>query len=142
MNTLSRDGAGAQPESLRWFWIAAFWGGIGLFDATQTVILMRAEGMHHYWVRLFFTQLFAWVPYAGDAVCAAFEPPIPSRTVETCGHVERAFGRVRGHRSGVCRVGRVVGKGVEPVCIGRGHGGLSTFIVLEVLRRAAWVCDP
>ena len=63
MNTLSRDRAGAQPESLRWFWIAAFWGGIGLFDATQTVILMRAEGMHHYWVRLFFTQLFAWVPW-------------------------------------------------------------------------------
>lgn len=47
----------------RWFWIIAFWGGIGLFDATQTVFVMRAAGMDHYWVRLFFTQLFAWLPW-------------------------------------------------------------------------------
>ena len=46
-----------------WLWCVAIWGGIGLFDATQTVFVMRAEGMHHYWVRLFFTLLFAWVPW-------------------------------------------------------------------------------
>ena len=63
MHRVSRDGASERAESPRWFWIAAFWGGIGLFDATQTVILMRAEGMHHYWVRLFFTQMFAWLPW-------------------------------------------------------------------------------
>jgi two-component sensor histidine kinase len=47
----------------RWFWIAAIWGGIGLFDASQTVFVMRAEGMHHYWTRLFFTIFFSWLPW-------------------------------------------------------------------------------
>jgi len=51
-------------SSSRWLWIAATWFGIGLFDATQTVFTMRAAGMHHAWVRLFFTLLFAWVPLA------------------------------------------------------------------------------
>lgn len=51
-------------SSSRWLWIAAIWFGIGLFDATQTVFTMRAAGMHHAWVRLFFTLLFAWVPLA------------------------------------------------------------------------------
>ena len=51
-------------ESPRWFWIAAIWSGIGLFDATQTVFVMRAEGMHHFWIRLFFTLLFSWLPWA------------------------------------------------------------------------------
>ena len=49
--------------SPRWRWNAAIWFGIGLFDATQTVFVMRAEGMHHYWVRLFFTILFSWAPW-------------------------------------------------------------------------------
>ena len=50
--------------SFRGIWIAAIWFGVGLFDATQTVFTMRAEGMHHAWIRLFFTLLFAWVPLA------------------------------------------------------------------------------
>jgi two-component sensor histidine kinase len=50
-------------ESPRWYWVFAVWCGIGLFDATQTVFVMRAEGMHHYWGRLYFTQLIAWLPY-------------------------------------------------------------------------------
>jgi sensor histidine kinase YesM len=37
---------------------------VGLFDATQTVVVMRAEGMHHAWVRLFITLLFSWLPWA------------------------------------------------------------------------------
>ena len=45
-------------------WIAAIWGGIGLFDATQNVFVMRAEGMHHAWARLFFTLLMSWLPWA------------------------------------------------------------------------------
>jgi two-component system LytT family sensor kinase len=49
---------------LEWLWIAAIWFGVGLFDATQTVFVMRAEGMHHNWVRLFATQLLAWLPWA------------------------------------------------------------------------------
>ena len=50
-------------ESPRWYWIVAVWFGIGLFDATQTVVVMRAEGMHHYWTRLFVTQLISWLPF-------------------------------------------------------------------------------
>ena len=44
--------------------IAAIWGGIGLFDATQTVVSMRAMGMHHAWVELFIFQLLGWMPWA------------------------------------------------------------------------------
>jgi two-component system, LytTR family, sensor kinase len=51
-------------ESPRWFWIAAIWGAVGWFDATQTVFVMRAEGMHHLWVQLFVTLLLAWLPWA------------------------------------------------------------------------------
>ena len=47
----------------QWLWSAAIWGAVGLFDASQTVFVMRSEGMHHYWVRLFFTLLLAWLPW-------------------------------------------------------------------------------
>jgi two-component sensor histidine kinase len=45
-------------------WIAAIWTGFGLFDATQTVFLMRAEGMHHTWWLLFVTLVTSWLPWA------------------------------------------------------------------------------
>ena len=61
---LNMDEARKLSESPRWLWIAAIWSGIGLFDATQNVFVMRAEGMHHYWGRLFFTCLFSWLPWA------------------------------------------------------------------------------
>jgi hypothetical protein len=53
-----------QSESPRWYWITSIWLGIGLFDATQNVFVMRAEGMHHNWVQLFVTLLLSWVPWA------------------------------------------------------------------------------
>jgi two-component system LytT family sensor kinase len=56
-----------QSDSYRshsWLRIAAVWFGIGLFDATQTVFVMRGEGMHHRWVPLFFTLLASWLPWA------------------------------------------------------------------------------
>jgi len=48
----------------RWRAIAAIWSGIGLFDATQTVVSMRAMGMHHAWIELFVFQVLGWVPWA------------------------------------------------------------------------------
>jgi two-component system LytT family sensor kinase len=51
-------------ESPPWLWIAAIWFGIGLFDATQTVFVMRSEGMHHAWIKLFVTLLLSWIPWA------------------------------------------------------------------------------
>ena len=57
------DRARTGSESSRWLWLAAIWFGLGLFDATQNVFVMRAEGMHHYWTRLFFTLLCSWLPW-------------------------------------------------------------------------------
>jgi two-component system LytT family sensor kinase len=54
----------AHSELPRWFWIAAIWSCVGLFDATQTVFAMRAEGMQHAWVNLFVTLLLSWLPWA------------------------------------------------------------------------------
>ncbi|MCU1302546.1 MAG: signal transduction histidine kinase, LytS [Candidatus Sulfotelmatobacter sp.] len=53
-----------RSEQPRWPWIAAIWSGIGLFDATQTVFVMRAEGMHHAWSHLFISLLLSWLPWA------------------------------------------------------------------------------
>ena len=59
----SMDGQRTPP--LRgWTWIALIWAGVGLFDATQNVVVMRSEGMHHAWTRLFFTLLVSWIPWA------------------------------------------------------------------------------
>jgi len=48
----------------QWVWIASIWSGFGLVDAMQTVFVMRGEGMHHAWVRLFWTCVVGWVPWA------------------------------------------------------------------------------
>src|SRR5438105_4820818 len=53
----------SSPPS-RWLWILLVWGGMGLFDAVQTVVVMRAVGMHHDWVALFFKLLLGWLPWA------------------------------------------------------------------------------
>src|SRR5262245_45605986 len=47
----------------RWLWIAAVWSAIGLFEATETVFGMRAEGMHHNWGALFVTVFLSWLPW-------------------------------------------------------------------------------
>jgi hypothetical protein len=58
------DTLGQHSARSRWLWIAAIWGGIGLFDATQNVFVMRAEGMQHFWSRLFVVLLLSWLPWA------------------------------------------------------------------------------
>jgi two-component system LytT family sensor kinase len=47
-----------------WYWAAGICGGLGLFEATQTVMVMRSMGMHHAWTALFVTVLLSWVPWA------------------------------------------------------------------------------
>src|SRR5262249_31103702 len=54
----------ARTRHTRWFWIAAFGGAGGLFDASQTVLVMHAEGKHHAWPPLFVTELAIWLPWA------------------------------------------------------------------------------
>jgi two-component sensor histidine kinase len=40
------------------------WLSIGMFDASDTVFSMRAEGHHHAWLSLFVTLLVSWLPWA------------------------------------------------------------------------------
>jgi sensor histidine kinase YesM len=47
-----------------WGWIAAIWFAGGLFDASQTVLIMYAEGRHQPWLPLFATELASWLPWA------------------------------------------------------------------------------
>ena len=54
---------GRADRSYRWSWIAALWSGFALIDATQTVLMMRAEGMHHPWPKLFGTIFVSWLPW-------------------------------------------------------------------------------
>ena len=51
-------------RSSRWGWIAAIWFAGGLFDASQTVLVMHAEGRHHAWLPLFGIELVSWLPWA------------------------------------------------------------------------------
>ena len=53
-----------RARTPQWLWVASVWLGVGLFDATQTVVVMRSEGMHHAWTALYFTQLLGWLPWA------------------------------------------------------------------------------
>ena len=54
----------ARSPASRWIWIASIWTGFGLIDATQTVFVMRSEGMHHAWVRLFVLTAAPFLPWA------------------------------------------------------------------------------
>ncbi|MGC1729578.1 MAG: histidine kinase [Steroidobacteraceae bacterium] len=51
-------------RSTRWLWIAAIWCVGGLFDASQTLLIMHAEGRHHPWLPLFATEFASWLPWA------------------------------------------------------------------------------
>jgi two-component system LytT family sensor kinase len=48
----------------RWFWIGVVWLTVAVFSASQNVLVMRAEGMHHAWARLFVTLLLSWLVWA------------------------------------------------------------------------------
>jgi hypothetical protein len=52
-------------RSISWYWIAAMWCAGGLFEASQSVLIMRfAEGKRHAWLPLFATELATWLPWA------------------------------------------------------------------------------
>jgi two-component sensor histidine kinase len=51
-------------DRTRWLWIASIWGAAALFDACQTVVVMRVvEGRTHFWLPLFATELALWLPW-------------------------------------------------------------------------------
>jgi sensor histidine kinase YesM len=51
-------------RSTHWGWIAVIWSAGALFDASQTVFIMHAEGRHHPWQPLFLIELVSWLPWA------------------------------------------------------------------------------
>lgn len=57
------DHSAKTPRNL-WIWIAAIWGAGGLFDASQTVLIMHAEGNYHPWQPLFAVEFVSWLPWA------------------------------------------------------------------------------
>ena len=50
-------------RSTRWLWIAAMWCAGALFDASQSVFILHAEGKHGGELRLFATELATWLPW-------------------------------------------------------------------------------
>jgi two-component system LytT family sensor kinase len=60
----SRGDGSRGDKPYNWYWIAGLWAGLGILGATQDVFAMRFEGMHHSWVKLFFTRTFVWLPWA------------------------------------------------------------------------------
>jgi len=54
--------SGTRP--IRWRWIAAIWSAGALFEASQSVFIMHAEGRHQPWPPLFGTELVSWLPWA------------------------------------------------------------------------------
>ena len=54
----------AAARSTPWLWIAAIWCAGGLIDASQTVLVMHAEGKQHPWLPMFGTELVSWLPWA------------------------------------------------------------------------------
>lgn len=47
-----------------WRWIAVIWFGAALIDASQSILILRAEGKHNFWLPLFLTELASWLPWA------------------------------------------------------------------------------
>jgi two-component system LytT family sensor kinase len=63
-NILRMEDGSLGPQPVRWLSIAAIWTSVALFSATQNVVVMRGEGMHHAWTRLFVYLAFSWLPSA------------------------------------------------------------------------------
>jgi len=51
-------------RDIRWPWIVALWAAGGLVDASQTILVMHAEGRHQPWLPLFATEFAIWLPWA------------------------------------------------------------------------------
>lgn len=74
--------ARTHDSMIPWRHVALAWLALGMFDGAQTVVSMRAMGMHHAWLTLFFVSTAIW------SVWALFTPiplallrrfPLPSR---------------------------------------------------------------
>jgi two-component sensor histidine kinase len=55
--------ARAQARSTRWTWIAVIWCAGALCDASQTVLVMHAEGGSRPWLPPFVIEFVSWLPW-------------------------------------------------------------------------------
>lgn len=72
----------AYDQGNGWRHVAGAWLVLALFDATQTVVSMRAMGMHHAWLTLFVVTMASWAVWAGFTPVALGllkRFPLPSR---------------------------------------------------------------
>jgi hypothetical protein len=87
-----------------WRYIVGAWLAIGLFEATQVVVSMKAMGMQHAWWTLFFVTLAGWLVWR-NAVCpvpaAALSAPCPESDA-----VAGALCGMHGDQRGVGNLGR------------------------------------
>lgn len=60
----TQDRTKEKMRGASWVWAAGICGGLGIFEATQTVLTMRSSGMHHQWAGLFVDVLLSWLPWA------------------------------------------------------------------------------
>jgi two-component system LytT family sensor kinase len=60
---LAMSGTPSGIHSTRWLWIAAIWCAGGLFDSSQTVFVMRAQGTHSSGLLQFATEFVSWLPW-------------------------------------------------------------------------------
>lgn len=56
---------------MTWRYVALAWLAVAFFDASQTVFVMRAEGMQHAWGTLFFVRVLSWLVWALATPCIA-----------------------------------------------------------------------
>jgi two-component system LytT family sensor kinase len=62
---LAMTGPQTGARSNPWLWIAAMWLAGGIFEASQSVLILRfAEHKQHAWLPLFGTELATWLPWA------------------------------------------------------------------------------
>jgi two-component system LytT family sensor kinase len=54
----------SRPSKLPGIWIALIWLCMGLISGTQIVVGMRAVGMRHNWIALFFVNAVSWFLWA------------------------------------------------------------------------------
>src|SRR5262245_6552125 len=54
----------AADRGVHWTWIAAVWAAGALIEASQTILVMHAEGKHEPWLPLFVTEFAIWIPWA------------------------------------------------------------------------------
>jgi two-component system, LytTR family, sensor kinase len=58
------DTAPTEARSTPWRWIAAIWLAVALFDASNGVLMLHAEGRNLPWQTPFATELAGWLPWA------------------------------------------------------------------------------